>query len=116
MSLETEVMHSLLRWTALLIASSCPVCAVWNEGYFLVEQRYVQTNAGSVAPESTTNTALRFTIRKTAPTQTAVITRTNVGGGVITVDPIGTGTLIGAHYNKLFSFSAFGNDTNTPLA
>ena len=105
-------MHSLLRWTALLIASSCPVCAVWNEGYFLVEQRYVQTNAGSVSPESTTNTALRFTIRKTAPTQTAVITRTNVGGGVITVDPIGTGTLVGAHYNKLFFFSGFGALTN----
>lgn len=112
MFLETEGMHSLLRWTSLLLASSCPVCAVWNEGYFVVEQRYVQTNAGSVSPESMTNTALRFTIRKTAPTQTAVITRTNVGGGFITVDPIGTGTLIGAHYNKLFSFSGFGALTN----
>ena len=106
----------LPAWPAVAAALICLSCqwslAVWNEGYFMVEQRYRQTNIGSIAPESATNTALRFTIRSTAPTQTAVITHTNAVGGVLTINPIADGTLIGAHHNKFFHFTNFGALTN----
>jgi hypothetical protein len=109
---ENDAMLSYLKCAVALLVLASPALGVWNEGYFLVEQRYVQTTADQVAPESSTNTALRFTIRTTAPTQTALVTKTNIGGSVITVDPIGSGILVGAHYNKLFFFDGFSALTN----
>lgn len=79
--------------------------AVWNEGYFMIEKAYQQTNETTVAATDSTNTRLRLTIRNTTPNQTSVITFTDQNGNSATLNPIANGQLIGAHYNLLFGFS-----------
>ena len=87
--------------------------AVWNEGYFLVEQAFQQTNADTIQPLNSQNTRLRLTIRNTTPNQTAVISYTNQSGQNSTLNPITDGQLIGAHYNLIFGFTDFASLLNS---
>lgn len=92
---------------ALAIATSSSAFAVWNEGYFMIEKAYIQTNGSTIEPLNNQNTRLRLTIRNTAPTQTSVITYTNSSGQTSILNPVADGQLVGAHYNLLFGFPSF---------
>ena len=87
--------------------------AVWNEGYFLVEQAFQQTNADTIQPLNSQNTRLRLTIRNTTPNQVSVISYTNQAGQNSTLNPISDGQLIGAHYNLIFGFTDFASLLNS---
>jgi len=106
-------MRNLYAFSLFLSLLVADAKAVWNEGYFLVEQAFQQTSADTIQPLNSQNTRLKLTIRNTAPNQTALISYRDQSGASATLNPITEGQLIGAHYNLFFGFTDFASLLNS---